>query len=245
MLATQVQKWHDASLLGKRGIDDPLPQAVLVLESADHQAAALAVVAAMYGASTPTLEDLPDVQLLQAVLIADMLQVPDIVRRAVRRLCSMAESEEGLSPAVQDKLSSLEAWPQCLAAFPGITAGMQLSATVALWSRLLAPNSPADLADVLAAPHSAYVQHRLLLKYGHLPSTVQHVGDGRLLSLPLPAMQLLLSSDDLQVGYTCHNNRGPPGLTVIWHAWPHRIELESLHVLHCLLCNTKCYAFLA
>lgn len=51
----------------------------MIHQSEQQHEAAMAVLAAMYGASKPSLSELTDMQLVQAVLVADMLQLPDVI----------------------------------------------------------------------------------------------------------------------------------------------------------------------
>lgn len=69
-----------------------------------------------------------------------------------------------------------------------------------MWAKAAAPSSPAGLEAVLTAPHRAYMQHRLLQDLGDLDMVwmAPELRSG-LLELPLPAVQLLLSNDSLQV----------------------------------------------
>ena len=77
---------------------------------------------------------------------------------------------------------------------------MQLQDTIAAWSKTAAPNSPCGLDAVTAAPHSSYIQQRLLQEFGNLEQVwTDSNKQTLLLELPLPAMQLLLSSDKLEV----------------------------------------------
>lgn len=163
----------------------------------------MAVLGALYGASTPSADSLTDVQLLQVVILADMLQVTDLAEEVVATLVQAAEATQGLSEAAVQQLLSLESYPACVvSALQHITRHMQLQDTAALWAKAAAPSNPGSFEAVLAAPHSRYMQIQLLEALGDLEEVWQEDDQQQqqvLLSLPLPAMQLLLSSSALQV----------------------------------------------
>jgi len=85
----QVLRWQEQQQQqGTRGDGDQQQQAdsqqstscvtYLTLDSADQEPAAMAVLAAVYGAKAIASAGLSEVELLQVVLIADMLQVSSI-----------------------------------------------------------------------------------------------------------------------------------------------------------------------
>lgn len=200
MLCLQLARWQqqDSSSSSK-------PALALLLGSEDEVPAAMAVLGALYGASTPSADSLTDVQLLQVVILADMLQVTDLAEEVVTTLVKAAEAAEGLSEAAVQQLLRLEAYPACVvSALQHITRHMQLRNAAAFWAKaaFAAPSSPSSLEAVLAAPHSSNMRSQLLEALGDLEEVWGEAGQQQrqvLLSLPLPAMQLLLSSSALQV----------------------------------------------
>lgn len=81
--------------------------ATIVLDSAEQEPACMAVIAAMYGANTVAAADLPDTKLLQAVLLADMLQVWQIPQQAVDEMV-LQVIRRGMSAELQEALVQLE-----------------------------------------------------------------------------------------------------------------------------------------
>lgn len=185
--------------------------------------AAMAVLGALYGASTPSADSLTDVQLLQVVILADMLQVTDLAEEVVATLVQAAEATQGLSEAAVQQLLSLESYPACVvSALQHITRHMQLQDTAALWAKAAAPSNPGSFEAVLAAPHSRYMQIQLLEALGDLEEVWQEDDQQQqqvLLSLPLPAMQLLLSSSALQVRPWWQQGRALGHFTWLSGAW--------------------------
>ena len=104
-------------------------------------------------------------------------------------------------PVLLEQLLSWQALPACLvSALDSLTQQMSLLDTAAIWSHAAAPNSPCQLDAVTAAPHSSYIQGQLLAELGDLEQVWTDASKQTvLLELPLPAMQLLLSSDKLKV----------------------------------------------
>jgi hypothetical protein len=142
----------------------------------------------MYGMTAP-IQRLPQVQLLAAALIADRIQVTAAVKQAVAALQAAAAADTGLSGAALEALASLPAWPDCL---------LPLLAPAVSGARCCCSSS--DLASIQAADIRARVRRMLLTVLGDLEAVW---GDAQLkqilLELPQPALQLLLSSDELHV----------------------------------------------
>jgi hypothetical protein len=90
------------------------PQLVLTLEDAEHQAAALAVLQALYFVLTESglLSTITQEEQLQAAILADMWQVPDVGTAAANLLAAVADGQ--LSSAVEDRLMHMQAVPSCL-----------------------------------------------------------------------------------------------------------------------------------
>jgi hypothetical protein len=142
------------------------PQLVLTLEDADQQPAALAVLQALYGVKPlpELLSELTQEQQLQAALLSDMWQVPDVGTAAANVLVGTADGQ--LSEAVTQSLMSMQAWPECL--------------------------------HVVA-------KKVLLSLLGNLEAVwADEALQTQLLGLPLHAMELLLSCDELKVSFRLH-----------------------------------------
>lgn len=180
------------------------PAAVLRIEDADQLPAAEAVVGSMYGAST-LLDQLSDTQVVDAVQLADMLQIDATLLTAMTKLKEAAASDEGLSDAAHDKLLHLWALPEVLQqAFPAVTVKMPAEQVAALWCRLCVPDDISSADDVLAVRHSGYVQQRLLEACGNLRDVEQRATAA---ALPTPALALLLASDQIKVRAWCLASR--------------------------------------
>jgi hypothetical protein len=143
----------------------------------------------MYGVPD-SLSNLDQPQLVHAVTIADMVHAEAVVQQAVQALATAARSEQGLSAAALQVLAGMNARPDCL---------VQLLPAIVKNSSCCKLDT-ADLAAIRAADTNGSVQRLLLAELGDLEAAwadaeLQQV----LLALPLPALQLLLSSDQLQV----------------------------------------------
>jgi len=197
------EQLHDASKASAGSSDQQhqqqqQPELVLTLDSEAQEAAAVAVLAALYGVSTAT-EQLTDEQQLHMAILADRWQVATVADSAISKLAAGAQ---GLSDAAQQLLLGLRAWPDCLVSiFPELESCFALQEAAALWDTACAPISPASLEAVVAAPYSCHMQQQLLKELGDLEDVWQVGSDKQkvLLGLPLSAMQLLLSSSELQV----------------------------------------------
>jgi len=87
------------------------PKLSLVLQHPSQEPAAVAVLAALYGVSEADV--LSQEQLLQAAVLADMWQIPDVATAAVKILVDVAKGS-GLSKAAANAFLDLEAIPNCL-----------------------------------------------------------------------------------------------------------------------------------
>ena len=89
---------------------------MLALQDASEQPAALVVLKALYAVKPlpELLSELSQEQQLQAALLADMWQVPDVSTAAVRLLKAAAGTQAGLSEAVRKEVLGLQAIPACL-----------------------------------------------------------------------------------------------------------------------------------
>jgi hypothetical protein len=165
------------------------PTVHLTIDSAEQLPAADAVIAAMYGMQD-AISSLEQHQVVHAVVIADMVHAETAGQQALQVLQAAAESEQGLSATAVQALTGLSVWPACL---------LQLLPTIVKH----APCCKVDATDweaVTAADDGGRVQWLLVAALGDL----QAVWSDKqlkelLLGLPLPAMQLLLSSDQLRV----------------------------------------------
>jgi hypothetical protein len=128
-------------------------------------------------------------QLVYAVLIADMVHVEAAAQQAARLLMIAAQSGHGLSAAALEALADV-AWPACL---------LQLLPVVVKHSPCCRDQT-AGLAAITAADSNGRVQQLLLAVLGDLEEVwADRQLKALMLELPLPAMQLLLSSDQLCV----------------------------------------------
>jgi hypothetical protein len=91
-------------------------QLVLTLQDASEQSAAMAVLAALYGAKPlpELLSELSKVQQLQAAMLADMWELPAISTAAAGCLTDCLRSQGKLSEAVTEQVLRLQAVPDCL-----------------------------------------------------------------------------------------------------------------------------------
>jgi hypothetical protein len=169
------------------------PQLRLTIDSAEQLPAAEAVVAALYF-KQDAITSLEPMQQVTAAVLADKLGAAAVAKQAVQLLKAGAEAEQGLPVAALEALASLSCWPACL--HPLLLPVVKSAACCAS----SALNGLVELADIAAADAGSRVQRMLLAVLGNLEAVwrdeeLQKV----LLLLPLPAMQLLLSSDDLRV----------------------------------------------
>jgi hypothetical protein len=147
------------------------PQLVLTLQDATEQPAAMAVLAALYGAKPmpELLSELSQEQHLQAAMLADMYhqqqqqqQLPAISTAAASCLADCLKSQGTLPEAVTQQLLRLQAVPDCLQ-----------------------PLFKQVLLHLLGNLEQCWADSAL---------------SDQLLQLPLSSMELLLSSDELKVG---------------------------------------------
>lgn len=196
----QVQHWLDDAKSSSVQVEDAAaaeaaaphrPTLELTIDSQDQLPAAEAVVAALYGAHD-TLLKLDQQQQLAAALIADRVHIAPAVKHSVQALLSAAKSEEGLSAAALEALASLYPWPSCLLPLlPAAVAG----------AACCKGDAAADLDAIRALDSNRRVQRMLLAVLGDLDAAWRDDQLRQLLlKLPLPAMQLLLASDQLRVG---------------------------------------------
>jgi len=165
----------------------PRPQLVLHLDQPDHETAAVAVLAVMYGVQD-ALSELTQVQLVQAVVYADRLAVTAAERAAIKLLMQAAEAETGLTAEVLQELGCMSAWPQCL---------LPLLPLVAKQAQYPLPSVDSSSSSSSSTCH--LIQQVLLLVLGDLWHVWHDVQlSSMLLALPLAALQLLLSSDQLR-----------------------------------------------
>jgi hypothetical protein len=134
------------------------------------------------------LSSLEQQQLVAAVMLADKLGAADVAEQAVQKL--LLAAEQGMSVAALEALASLVAWPACLQ--PLLLRVLQRSSCC--------DATLADLAAITAADTGSRVQRMLLAVLGDLEAVWEDKQlQQLLLALPLPALQLLLSSDQLRV----------------------------------------------
>lgn len=161
----------------------------LSIATADELPAAEAVIAKLYGVDD-ALFSLQHHQLVQALIIADIINATEAADLISRQLQTVATSENGLSEVALEALAGLSAWPECL---------LQLLPVIIANAKCLKESS-ADLAALHAADANRRMQRLLLSVFGDLQIVWRdEFLTDMLLQLPCPAMQLLLSSDDLRV----------------------------------------------
>jgi hypothetical protein len=151
------------------------------------------------------LDKLTDTQLLQAAIIADMVQLEDTSAQAAGLLAKSSE----LSAAVKQQYMALPAWPQqLLPLFPAMAAGQPVLEVCSTWIRHCASAADGSLLQGSSSENSKLLQLPLALAMQAV--LVQQLGDldrvwadaqqsQLLLQLPLSAMMLLLSSEGLKV----------------------------------------------
>lgn len=154
----------------------------ITIDHPDHEAAVLGVIAAMYGAGQ-YLDGLSQQHLVQVVVYADRLQVEVATAAAVQRLKAAASSAAGLEADTLQALVDLPAWPACLVQLLPEVVGAKAAYT------------PGQLPV-----EQQQLQKVLVATLGNLEEVWRDEQlKGVLLALALPALQLLLSSDHLQV----------------------------------------------
>jgi hypothetical protein len=135
------------------------------------------------------IRSLQQQHLVQAVVIADMLQVSYVAQQALQAL-RIAAGAPGLALETLRALASLETWP----------AGLKQLLPSFLRNTACCRGSAADLAAIKAADAGGSVQNMLVGALGDLQGVWSSAEEeALLLALPLPAMQLLLSSDLVRV----------------------------------------------
>lgn len=170
------------------------PRLVLSLQQAEHEPAAMAVLAALYGVKPlpELLADLPQEQQLQAAVLADMWEIPTVSSAAVRMLLAAAQQDSsssssggssGLGVPVVQHFLALEAYPSCL-----------LPLLSCMITAAMGPSAEAEQQE-------ARIKRTMLSVLGNLEEVWRDaVLKYTLLALPLPIMALLLSFDELKVG---------------------------------------------
>lgn len=192
---TQVDSWQHASTASadpssQQPETEPDKLITLTVGSAEELPAAEAVIATLYGVQG-SLQRLYHGQLVQALLIADMIGAAEAAIQATQHLRTAAQ--QGLSAAALELMAGLSAWPQCL---------LELLPVIVAHANCCKQGN-AELAavpDPLAAVDGSLIQRVLLRVFGDLQAVWQDPKlKAMLMQLPCPAMQLILSSDDLQV----------------------------------------------
>jgi hypothetical protein len=161
----------------------------LTVDSAEQLPAVEAVIAAMYGVAA-ALSSLDQEQLVHALLIADMVHAEAAAQQAMEPLTAAAQAEQGLSATALEALIGLTAWPAFL---------LKLLTTVVQHAPCCRDRI-ASLEAITAADSNSRVQRLLVAALGDLEAVwADKQLTKLLLELPLPAMQLLLSSDQPRV----------------------------------------------
>jgi hypothetical protein len=168
-------------------INNETPQVVLTLQNADEQPAAMAVLGSLYQIEPlpALLSELTQVQQLQAAVLADMWEVPDVSKEAVKLLLEAA-TYTGLTEELAMSYAQMPAIPGCL---------------LPLLQKVVAACLDSDRADVKSAGERALLS--VLGDFGAVwaDEALQKV----LLGLPLAIMELLLASDKLKVSHMCQS----------------------------------------
>lgn len=171
----------------------------------------MAVLAAMYGrnAAADSSTPLTDVQLVHKIILADMLQVgaassdDDVAKQACSELCDSVVAAEGMSQDCQELLLRLRSWPDCLlACFESLTRREPICVLAEMWVAATELRSGVPLHTVRNTQHAGFVEEHLVAAFGDLHDVWEDAElqlHKKLMQLPLPAMQLLLSSHDLTV----------------------------------------------
>lgn len=195
-----MQGEHDGDLRGRRCGSSRYTM-VLTVSDREHEPAAVAVIAALYGVKD-AISNLQQQQLVHAVQYADLLQAESVSQQALQLLHTAAHSQTGLTLKALATLAAVPSWPDCmlqllLSVAKAVTAD---AATTAVAAGGTSAASGAAGACNTSASRNSIIQQILVATLGNLESVWQQQQLSRLLlQLPLPAMQLLLSSDKLQV----------------------------------------------
>lgn len=124
------------------------------------------------------------------MVIADRIGAAEVVEQSVGMLQAAAVQADGVSAATMETLANLPVWPTCL---------LPLLLPVIRHASCCAANLT-ELAAILAADTGSRVQRMLLAVLGDLEAVWRDQQlQALLLQLPLPAVQLLLSCDQLRV----------------------------------------------
>jgi hypothetical protein len=128
--------------------------------------------------------------LVHAIVVAELLQLQDVAQQALQALSAAAAATQGLAPETLQAMASLETWP----------AGLKELLPLLVKNTACCKDSSADLAAIQAADTDNSVQNMLVGALGDLQGVWSSAEEkALLLALPLPAMQLLLSSDLVRV----------------------------------------------
>jgi hypothetical protein len=161
----------------------------LTIDSAEQLPAAEAVIAAMYGVPD-AISSLEQQQVVHAVVIADMMHAETVAKQALQALQAAAKLEHGPTAAALHAMAGLSVWPACL---------LQLLPIIVEHAPCCKVNTT-DLAAITAADVGGRIQQLLVAALGDLQAVWS---DSQLhellLGLPLPAMHLLFSSDQLRL----------------------------------------------
>lgn len=171
-------------------------QLTLTLDHAADEPAAVAVIAAMYGVPN-AFSSLGQDQLVWTVKYADMLQMSAIAERAAQALqAAAAAAADGFSAKTLTALGQLPAWPNCL--LPLLPAVAKLAEDSNSQPAAADGSSSSGSGSSIAKQRS--IQRVLVTVLGDLEEVWQQQRlQTLLLELPLPAIKLLLSSDQLSV----------------------------------------------
>jgi hypothetical protein len=161
----------------------------LTIDSAEQPPAAEAVISAKYGVPD-AISSLEQHQAVHALVMADMVHAEAAGQQALQVLQAAAKSEQRLTAAAMQALAALPVWPSCL---------LRLLPTIVEHAPCFRDNTT-YLAAVTAADAGGRVHSVLVAALGDLQAVWSDKQLQQLLmGLPLPAMQLLLSADQLRV----------------------------------------------
>lgn len=160
-------------------------EVVLTLQDEAQLQAALTVLQALYAVKPlpQLLSELPQEQQLQVALLADMWQIPRVSTAAVEELVGASKLAH-LTDALLQQYMSLETYPTCILPLLG--------------------HLPAAVFST--DEYKPKIKHVLLSVLGDLEDVWADAAlQDALLKLPLPAMELLLSYEELKASTRGHH----------------------------------------
>lgn len=221
------------------GNNSTKPAVDLVLDSRDDVSAVLAVLGTLYGVEIEL--DLTVDSILRFSKIADKLGLMQLQQLVLQHLIDLvgklpAAQQEDINSATAAIATIVTKQPECLGtyladSFEQVAQHLKLcnQHAVDLWVTALPDpaqlketdsNAADSLKTLLAAPNSGYMQSRLVEDLGDLEEVWGKIANGTrprsdLMELPLPAMQLLLAANDLQVRWLARLGKQPDAVMLL------------------------------